>query len=429
MLFLSFLFLGFQIIWFNKSLFGGSFFANLLRHSFAHDRFANAVATLRECHNAEEMNFVIAQTMMKYYHDEKHLYTKARHICQCAEMVKSRVKHRANYRKVLWDAGQMAIRSGARPTALYYYTHCIDLLQPDCWKASAPDVDYYETVNLHNATAELYWFQGQGPAGMKLLDTLFAHAMTGTCKAKAWILKSKIFAQGGDHKTSMKVLLTGLDELGMHFDRTQSIEGCDAAFSRLHSHLLSINLENAMLKPLSEDKTIVAIGSLMGEMIAVAIWGEPFLLLCIAIEMVNLHLFKGGVGQIAIGCAHLASMAYCRYKEPDFANRLGDLSVFFQEEYTESWSRATALCVQIMMVEHLRVPLRSSLPSLENAVDLAFTSDDPQLMLISFSCMAICRLFLGQDLSALESFCTDVPEELDVWAYDTRGGVFLTVVK
>ncbi len=38
----------------------------LTHSSFAHDRYMQASAALRECFNTTEMHYVIAQTMMKY---------------------------------------------------------------------------------------------------------------------------------------------------------------------------------------------------------------------------------------------------------------------------------------------------------------------------------------------------------------------------
>ncbi|KAL1969582.1 hypothetical protein VTN77DRAFT_8135 [Rasamsonia byssochlamydoides] len=396
---------------------------------FAHDRYVHAVSSMRECHNVEKMHFIIAQTMMKYCPDDKVLYSKARHISQASRLIKARVKDRSSYRKVLRDAAQMAVRSGARPTALWYFRNCLDLLQTDCWNDNLPDVDYEETRQLHISTAEMLWYQGQSEEAFNLLSELFQHAKTAAGKARAWILKSKIHAQAGDHNRAMDSLLTSLEELGVHFRQPTSYEQCDEEFDQLRHHLKSINFESEIQKPISEDENVVSIGNVLAEAMAVAFWGDDLTFLHMTIEMIKLHLFSGRFTQIGLGCTHLAMVAYSRYKDPELGARMSDLSFLLYDRYADLWTRGAGLTIQTSMVEHLRVPLRMSLPTLENAVEASFASGDPHIMLLSFASMATARLYLGQDMSELETFCTETPEELDDWVHDTRGGVVLVAVK
>jgi tetratricopeptide (TPR) repeat protein len=384
---------------------------------------------MRECTNVEKMNFIIAQTMMKYCRNDKALYAKARHICEASRLIEARVKERSSYRKVLRDAAEMAVRSGARPTALRYFRHCLVLLQPDCWNDRLPDVDYEETRHLHISTAEILWYQGHNEEAMNLLSEVFQHGKTAAGNARAWILKSKIYAQTGDHNRAMDSLLASLEELGVRFRQAKSYEQCDVAFHRLEHRLKSINFESEIQNPVSEDKNVVAIGNVLAEAMAVAFWGDAVIFLQMTIEMINLHLFSGRFTQIGLGCSHLAMVAYSRYKDPELGARMSDLAFLLYDRYADVWSRGAGLTMQTSMVEHLRVPLRTSLPTLENAVEAAFAGTDPHPMLLSFASMAMARLYLGQDMSELESFCTETPEELDDWVHDTRGGAILVAVK
>ena len=108
------------------------------------------------------MRFVIARTMVEMgYKDpflsSQPLYIKSRHICLALDLIKARISSRARYRDALYQAAESASESGARSTALYYYTHCLTLLQDDPWDEGKPDVNYQETLTLFTRAAECYW--------------------------------------------------------------------------------------------------------------------------------------------------------------------------------------------------------------------------------------------------------------------------------
>ena len=166
---------------------------------FSHDRYIQASASLRESHDVEKMHFIIAQTMMKYADlDDRSLYSRARHICQAIGLIKSRIPHRNRFRELLFEAAGKAIQTGARPTGLWYYENCLQLLQPDPWLDGAEDVYYEETLELYTRAAELYWYQGQSSEALVLLASTFARARTAADKAPSWMIQSRLYSQRGD---------------------------------------------------------------------------------------------------------------------------------------------------------------------------------------------------------------------------------------
>jgi hypothetical protein len=403
--------------------------ADLIRSRFAHDRFAQAVSIMKQCHDVEKMNFIIAQTMMKYCADSRDLYTMARHICQATRLIRARVKQRSQHRKVLQAAADMAIGSGARPTALWYSRQSLQLLQPNCWEDHAPDVDHEETRKLHLQTAELLWYQGQSEEALTLLSEVFTNVKAACARASAWMLKSRIYSDASDHNTAMESLLTSMDELGVHIRQPYSYEQCDVAFNLLRQHLQSTNCEDAIQQPVSHDPNVIAVGKVLAEAAAVAFWGDDLTFLHMAIEMVKLHIFNGRFTQIGMGCSLLAMVSYSRYKDIELGGRMGDLALLLFDSSSDPWSNGAGLTIHVSLVEHLRVPIRSYLSVLESAVEAAFAGSGPQQMMLSFASMAAARLYLCQDMSELENFCTETPEELPDCLRDTRGGVLLVAVK
>ncbi|KAJ5095338.1 hypothetical protein NUU61_004694 [Penicillium alfredii] len=396
---------------------------------FGNDRLAQASLSLSEGRDVEKMHFIISQVLMKYYHDHRSRYSMAQHVALASTTIKSRVSKRLEYRQILWDAGQTAAQSGARPTALWYFRHCIALLQENPWDDRQSDVYYDETMRLFIATAEMSWSQGQSEHALKWIDEVFAHSKDAVSKSRAWIVKAKIFAQIGDHHRSMESLLTCLDELGVHLRQPTTFEECDAAYLKLKSYLEAADLGSIAQKPICKYPNIVTIGAVMAEAMAVTYWDDALTFYRMAIEMMNIHIFRGGFTQIAIGCSHLAMIALGRFKDLQFGTKLSDLSLSLLEHCPELWTQSRGSIVHNFYISHLRVPMASTLPALEASLEASFSMGDPYITLISISSMAMTRLYLGQDMSQLELFCSEAPEDIPFWTRDTRGGASLIAVR
>lgn len=246
--------------------------------SFTHDRYVRASASLRECRDVEKMHFIIAQTMMKYWDlNSGSLYDRARHICQSASAIKSRVQYRHRFRALLVEAAEKAIKSGARPTALQYYESCLALMQPKPWKEEATDAYYDETLTVYTKSAELYWHQSQPVEAQNLLDSIFAGARTASDKAPAWILQSKLFAQAGNMAGSFSSLKTSLLELGLDLADNPTWESCDKECRDIREVVQKADFSGITSKALDADRNMVALGAVLIEATSAAFWSNSIL--------------------------------------------------------------------------------------------------------------------------------------------------------
>ncbi|OQE40931.1 hypothetical protein PENCOP_c005G00711 [Penicillium coprophilum] len=396
---------------------------------FGNERLAQAALSLSESRNVEKMHFIVSQALMKYYHDHRSRYSMAHHVALASQTIKSHVSRRLEYRRILWDAGQTAFQSGARPSALWYFRHCIALLQEDMWNDLKPDVYHDETMRLFITTSEMSWSQGHNDDALQLINEVFIHGKNAVSKSRAWIIKAKIYAQLGDHHRSMESLLTCLDELGVHLRQPTTYEECDAAYLRLKSYFDTADLRSIAEKPVSKDPTIVTIGTVMAEAMTVTYWDDALTFYRMALEVMSIHIFRGGFTQIAIGCSHLAMITLGRFKDIELGTKLSDLSLELLERCPELSTQSRGSIVHNLYVSHLRVPMASTLPALEASLEASFSMGDPYLTLISISSMAMTRLYLGQDMAQLETFCVETPEEIPKWQQDTRGGASLIAVQ
>ncbi|KAL4810039.1 hypothetical protein BDV18DRAFT_52126 [Aspergillus unguis] len=396
---------------------------------FANDRIAQAAGSLTEGRNVEKMHFIISQAMRKYYHDGRSRYAMARHVALGSRIIKSRVVEKLDYRKILWDAAQTASQSGARPTALWYYRHCMGFLQDNPWDDNGIDVYYDETLRLYIATAEMAWSQGYNTEALELLSKVFQHGKTAVCKSRAWIIKAKLYAQLGDHPRSMNSLLTCLEELGVHLREPTTYEKCDAAYNELKRQLERADINALARKSVSKDINTITIGTVMAEAMSVTFWDDGLTFYRTAIEMMNHHLYRGGFVQICIGCSHLAMITFSRFRDLELAIKFSELSLVLLDRCPDIWTQSRGSIVYNFYLGHLRGPLASTLPALETSVETSLTLGDPYITLITISAMGLTRLFLGHDLVQVEAFCTESPEEINDWEVDTRGGATLVAVR
>ena len=396
---------------------------------FGNDRLAQAALDLSESRNVEKMHFIVSQALMRYYHDHRSRYSMAHHVALASRTIKTSVRRRVDYRRILWEAGQTAAQSGARPTALWYFRHCIALLQDNPWDDRHADVYYDETMRLFIAAAEMSWSQGQNEEALTLIDAVFTHGKDAVSKSRAWVIKAKIYAQMGNHHGSMEALLTCLDELGVHLRTPTTFEECDTAYLKLKAYLEAADWEAISQKPPSKDPNLVTIGAVMAEAMAVTFWDDALTFYRMAIEMINIHIFRGGFTQVSIGCSHLAMISLSRFKDLVFGAKLSDFSLSLLENCPELWTQSRGSIVHSLYVSHLRIPMVSTLPALEASLEVSFTMGDPYITLISISSMAMTRLYLGQDMAQLELFCMETPEDIPNWAQDTRGGASIIAVR
>lgn len=399
-------------------------------YRFTHNRYAAAANAMRECHNTSKMHFCIALAILKKWDNESRhlLYSLARHISLSAEIVKHRVSSRARYRDILFRAAQAATESGARPTAMSYYQVCIDLLQDGRWEGTSPDSFYEETLQLYVSAAELYYLQGETTEALSLLTETFLHARTPADKTRSWILQSRIFSAGGDYVAAIKALRTSLGESGVILDPTTWDE-CDIEFKKLEYRIRQSDHADLIRRPLSEEKNVIAMGTVIAEALNAAFWSDSLLFYQMTIELINAHIDRGTCVQIGIGYCNLAMISIARFKDVELGLLLGNVAQSYFDWLEDAWTRGRGWTMYALFIGHFQMPLQNHLPILETALDYSLQSGDQLLGMMTLGAIASYRFWLGQDMSEIEAFCNNAPEQFDDWERDTRGAAVVTMVK
>ncbi|KAL9586432.1 MAG: hypothetical protein Q9203_003864 [Teloschistes exilis] len=398
--------------------------------SFSHDRYVQASASLRECQDVESMHFYIAQTLMKYSSTDSHsLYARAEHICQAKRLIKGRVQHRSRYREILSQAAQRAIDSGARPTALQYYSVCLNLLQPKPWHEGT-DVYYDETLDVFTRAAQLHWHQGLPERAMQLAAEALEATTIASDRAPVWIITSRLLSQQGDVAEAFQALKTSIIELGVEWEKSLTLERLDIQFDELRRRVQEADRSNTLVKPLLQDPARACLGAVLAEAISAAFWSDATMFYQVASTMLHQHMIHENMfPQMGLGFCYFAMIAVVRKSDIPFAIQCEDCGRRMLAEYKDSYTYGRGLALNAMFIESFRSPIREHIPIFEEAIQHAQVSGDKHLLLLSHGLIASCRLWQGDDMAEIENYCMYAAEDFGDWSKDVRGGTYLTAVR
>ncbi|KAF2027874.1 hypothetical protein EK21DRAFT_70998 [Setomelanomma holmii] len=408
------------------------------RFRFSHDRYLTAAASsLEKEWDTQTMHYLIAKivTTGDEYHDDltvgsKALYMRSRHICLAAELIKARESHRATFRDVLYQAGETACESGARSTGIYYFAHCLMLLQETPWDESIPDVSYQETLQLFVRSAECYWHQGMLDEALSLIRTTFKHARDPCDMASSFILQSRVFAVRGDSFGAFQALKDCLSLLGTPIPPT-NWEACDTEFQKLYSTLQNIDKEELLArKPSPEDRMLLTMAPIFVELLSAAFWSNSLLFYQATLKLIDIHLERGTVPQVALAYIHLGTIAAGRFQMVSYAVDMGAMAKrIIQMSPDDPYTMGRAQTLQPLFLGHLEAPIGDLVPGLVSAMEASLTAGDKILTLLNVGVAAHFRVMASYDVAELEAWIEETPLDLKNWHRDLRGGVFLMAAR
>jgi hypothetical protein len=404
------------------------------RFRFSHDRYLAAASTfLDQEWDIQMMHYLIAKMMTSgaEYHDEstvgsKALYMRSRHICLAADLIKAREQRRAPFRDVLYQAGEKACESGARSTGIYYFAHCLVLLQDNPWDDIQPDVSYQETLQLFVRSAECYWHQSMLDEALSLVRTTFKYARNPIDLASSFILQSRVFAIRGDSFGAFQALKDCLSLLGCPIAPT-TWEACDEDFQKIYARLQKVDKDELLARQLTKDNQILlTMGPIFVELLSAAFWSNSLLFYQATLKLINTHLEQATIPQVALAYVHLGTIAAGRFRMMNFAVDMGAIAKRLVQMYPDdSYTVGRTQTLHPLFLGHLDAPIRDLIPSLEVAMEVTLSAGDRILTLLNLGVQAHFRVMASHDVAEVEASIEDTSMETKNWQSDLRGGVFL----
>ena len=396
---------------------------------FAHDRYIQAAAALREC-QARRMHFAIAQTLLKHYScDEGMQESTALHICEAVDLIRRRIKIRQPFRKLLFECAQVATENGARPTAAKYYSSAVALLQPNPWVDDAEDVSYEETIQLYLRAAECALFMGHHAAANSLLSTIFKSARSALDKAPAYVLRSRIFAQSGDADSTLMSLKDCLLALGVEIDENTTYQKCDEWFEGLCVKVQTIDRDELMRSREPVDQNLASIGAVLVEALSAAWWIDSLQFYHLSLTMMDLHLKSGALPQSGMAFMHFAVVALSRFNMVQFSCDLSTMAMELLDKYHDPFTNSRGFLMFANFLAHINYPLSDTVTQMEGLVEYAAVAGDRISTILCVGICALVRFYASENCADLEAYCQFGCEEIPNWHQDSRGGTVLISVR
>jgi GAF domain-containing protein len=406
------------------------------RFRFSHDRYLTAaVNTLDEQFDTRMMHYIISKTttspLTSKYHDESmNLYMRSRHICLAADLIKTREDIRAPFRDILYQAGETASDSGAKSTAVYYFVHCLLLLQDNPWDEGQDDVSYQETLQLFVRSAECYCQQGMLDEALSLIRTTFKNAHDTCDMASSFILQSRVFSLRGDSFGAFQALKDCLSLLGSPIPPT-TWEECDIEYQKIYATMQKIDKDDLLAsRPPADDRVLLTMGPIFIELLSAAFWSNSLLFYQATLKLINIHLERGTMPQVALAYVHLGTIAGGRFQMMNFAADMGAMAKRLVQMFPEDhYTVGRVQTLHPLFLGHLEAPIRDLIPSLREALEATLSAGDRILTLLNLGSNAHFKIMASHDVAEVESWIEDLPLDMKNWQRDLRGGVFLMAAR
>jgi hypothetical protein len=240
------------------------------------------------------------------------------------------------------------------------------LLQDNPWDDTKHDVSYQETLQLFVRSAECYWHQNMLDEALSLIRTTFQHARDSCDMASSFILQSRVHAVRGDSFGAFQALKDCLSLLGSPIPPT-SWEDCDAEFQKVHSRLQNVDTQEILARqPSQDDRVLLTLGPVFIELLSAAFWSNSLLFYQATLKLVNIHLERGTISQVALAYVHLGSIAGGRFAMLNFAADMGAIAKRLFEMYPDdAYTLGRGQTLHPLFLGHLEAPAADLIPHLQ----------------------------------------------------------------
>ena len=149
---------------------------------------------------------------------------------------------------------------------------------------------------------------------LELLDDTFAHAHCPADKTRSYILKGRILSKRSDFDEAFVNFRECLEGLGLPLPKTTWDEQ-DIEFKKLEYEIRNMDPDELVRRPLSEDKNVVAVGTVLSDTLGAAYWHDALMWYQLVISYVRTVIGRGNFIQAGVGFCMLGTAAIGRFRD------------------------------------------------------------------------------------------------------------------
>lgn len=279
------------------------------------------------------------------------------------------------------------------------------------WDSSSENASLNETIDLYGQPAEMHQSWDQANEAIELVEAVFNGPNASSSRPRARPLRASILSEKGFHAEALETLFGGLEHLGIKIRRERTWAECDRLWNQLSNYLRKTDLETLFGRPMTEDRSLLAITVLLKAAISLSLWTAPCLFLNLAVELTNLYIFRDAFPLTNFICLTNAYIAYIRFKDLELGRKLRDSAAAHTEQADKSaYDNIIDINFHTITINQMYEPLADTVASLESARHDVECAGYQTPLINHQTIVAFSRFALGHDMAELEAFCdqTDI---------------------
>lgn len=120
--------------------------------------------------------------------------------------------------------------------------------------------------------------------------------------------------------------------------------------------------------------------------------------------------------QVGLGFSYFALVCIIRSDDLFFALQMHDLSKQFLTQHGDPYTLGRGLALSVLFIAHMCTPMREHFDALEEAINHSLVSGDKHVYLLSVGSIALRRLYIGDNMADIETFCSVAAEDFGDWS-------------
>lgn len=120
--------------------------------------------------------------------------------------------------------------------------------------------------------------------------------------------------------------------------------------------------------------------------------------------------------QVGLGFSYFALVCIIRSDDLSFGLQMHNLSKQLLAQHGDPYILGRGLALSVLFIAHMCTPMREHFDALEEAINHSLVSGDKHVYLLSVGSIALRRLYIGDNMADIETFCSVGAEDFGDWS-------------
>ncbi|WP_231124144.1 AAA family ATPase [Burkholderia vietnamiensis] len=295
------------------------------------------------------------------------------------------------------EAGQRARASAAYGSALAYLSTGSELLGEAGW-----DADYARKFQLECQLAECEFLTGAMDGSERRLAMLDTRAHTLADRAAVTFLRVTLYTALDRMNLAVQTCLDYLRHVGIDWDPHPGRDAARAEYDTLLQGIGGAPIETLVDLPLLDDAGLAATMNVLTAVLPPAFFSDENLVCLVLCRMANLSLLYGNSDASSLGYAYLGMVAGPLFDDYDAGYRFGQLGLALVDKRgLDRFKARVYMCFAYHVTPWTR-PIRTGLPLLRRAFEVASEGGDLTYIGFSSCCTVTTLIAAGEPLAEVE---------------------------